>query len=103
MEPMVYQRFERIHKMSKMVQEGKTDGKMVQNMEIVTSDYDDHSVVITGHRCFRDQAAAEEFRDWWLQKLELYKIFPEYMIIQDLEQNQLTDKSAQDFVSDVSR
>lgn len=84
-ETLPIQRLERVHKITEMVNQGKTDGKLVQTLEVTTNNYEDRNIVITGHRCFRDQAAAEEFRDWWLGKLTEYKIQPEILSIEDAD------------------
>jgi hypothetical protein len=78
-------RMERIYKITEMVNQGKTDGKLVQTFYITTDNYEDQSLVSIGHRLFRDQEAAEEFKTWWLSVLAEYNIYPESISIVDVD------------------
>ena len=84
-EPLQIFRLERIYKITEMVNQGKTDGKLVQTMYITTDNYEDQNLVITGHRLFRDQEAAEEFKSWWLSRLAEYNTYPESISIVDAD------------------
>lgn len=76
---------ERVNKVTEMVAAGKTDGKVTQIIQAVTRDYDDRDFVVTGYRWFVDQAAAEEFQDWWVGMLARYGIHPISTKIEDFD------------------
>jgi hypothetical protein len=60
----------RIQKLTEMINEGKTDGSCVGTLQFKIENGVEVVESFTGVRTFRDQAAAEEYRDFYLPMVE---------------------------------
>lgn len=80
----VFQKLERVHKITQMVNEGKTDGKFRQVLDFTTRDFEDYDIKVTASWRFRDLDAVNEFLDYWLNFLNAYGVKPLSINIEDI-------------------